>query len=436
MTLKEMKNKLGALQTRIDELKLAREEREDKKFTDEEKKEFNSTLDSMESLIEDIKAEERSEKAAEFSGNVSQEEEPPSIQVRNVAAESPYSFGEFLQDVAAEGRTGRFSKRLDAHIKETRATGMSEEIPSEGGFLVGADYSNELVRKAHETGILVNRVRKLSMSSGSNTLKVPFVDESSRANGSRMGGVRAYWKGEAAQFTASNPTYGEMTLELNKLTGLSYVTEELLQDTSALEGFLTQAFAEEFGFKLDDGIVNGDGAGKPVGIYNGPALVSVSKETGQEAATFILDNAIKMYARLWARSRGNAVWLMNQDVIPQLFTMSMEVGTGGAPAFIPAGGISNRPYDSLLGIPILYIEQCQTLGTKGDVYLTDLSQYLFVDKGGIQSASSIHIKFDYAETAFRWIYRADGQPTWQSALTPFKGTSNTVSPYIALNTRS
>jgi HK97 family phage major capsid protein len=65
----------------------------------------------------------------------------------------------------------------------------------------------------------------------------------------------------------------------------------------------------------------------------------------------------------------------------------------------------------------------------------DLSQYLFVDKGGIQSASSIHIKFDYAETAFRWIYRADGQPTWQSALTPFKG-SNTVSPYIALNTRS
>ena len=90
-----------------------------------------------------------------------------------------------------------------------------------------------------------------------------------------------------------------------------------------------------------------------------------------------------------------------------------------------------------MGRPIVPLEQCQALGTKGDIYFCDWSQMLFADKGGLQAASSIHVKFVNDETTFRFVYRCDAQPAWNNELTPFKGGSTaTTSPFLALATRS
>ena len=89
----------------------------------------------------------------------------------------------------------------------------------------------------------------------------------------------------------------------------------------------------------------------------------------------------------------------------------------------------------MLGYPVIFIEQAQTLGTVGDLCLVDLSQYICADYGNVEEASSIHLKFDYGQTTFRFIYYFDGQPRWKSALTPFKG-SDTLSPFVALATRA
>ena len=143
-----------------------------------------------------------------------------------------------------------------------------------------------------------------------------------------------------------------------------------------------------------------------------------------------------MWARMWARSRPNAVWFINQNIEPQLFTMSLAVGTGGIPIYMPANGLSGSPYGQLMGRPVIAIEQCQTLGTVGDIILADMSQYILADKGGMQTASSIHIAFTTDESVFRFVYRVDGQPIWNSALTPYKGTvANSLSPFVALATR-
>jgi len=90
----------------------------------------------------------------------------------------------------------------------------------------------------------------------------------------------------------------------------------------------------------------------------------------------------------------------------------------------------------LLGRPIIPIEQCAALGTVGDIILADMSQYVRCVKGGIQSASSIHVQFTTDETTFRWVYRTDGQPIWNSPLTPYKDTTKTQSPFIVLAVRS
>jgi hypothetical protein len=65
--------------------------------------------------------------------------------------------------------------------------------------------------------------------------------------------------------------------------------------------------------------------------------------------------------------------------------------------------------------------------------LIDWSQYIAIMKGSIQSAMSIHLKFDYDETVFRWIFRMDGQGAWAQPLTPYKtNLSKTYSYAVGL----
>ena len=69
----------------------------------------------------------------------------------------------------------------------------------------------------------------------------------------------------------------------------------------------------------------------------------------------------------------------------------------------------------------------------------DFSQYLVGQKagigGGVKTAYSIHLKFDYDQNVYRIVLRIDGQPWWPSALTPHRGT-NTVSPVVELAVRA
>jgi HK97 family phage major capsid protein len=210
-------------------------------------------------------------------------------------------------------------------------------------------------------------------------------------------------------------------------------TDELLQDVTGLESEVGDDFNAELTFVCEDSVVNGSGAGSPLGLMNAPAKIAVAKETGQAAATIVYNNILKMWSRMWAGSRANAVWLYNQDCESQLFQLAQPVGT----AVLEARFINFGPDGSLraFGRPMIPVEYCATLGTEGDLILTDLGEYRWIDKGGVQTASSIHVYFSTDEMAFRFIYRANGAPFWESAVTPFKGSA-TLSPIITLATRS
>lgn len=342
------------------------------------------------------------------------------------------NFGEQLRAVIEAAKPGG---SIDNRLSIKAATGLNENVGSDGGFLVDDDFSTEILKRAYDTGVLASRCNRVPLSTNATGLRINAIDESSRANGSRWGGIQAYWEGEADALSGSKPKFRQMELNLHKLTGLCYATDELLLDSTALEAVISQGFAEEFGFKMDDAIINGTGAGMPLGIISSKSLVTVPKVTSQTAGTVNIQNIVGMWSRCWGKSRQNAVWFINQDIEPQLYTMALSVGTGGIPVYMPAGGISGSPYSTLYGRPVIPLEQCQTLGTTGDIVLADLSQYLIIDKGGISAASSIHVRFLYDENCFRFIYRVDGQPVWGTSLIPAKG-SNSLSPFVALQTRS
>jgi HK97 family phage major capsid protein len=314
-------------------------------------------------------------------------------------------------------------------------TGAGEIDPSAGGFLVQTDFSTAVFMRSYELGILLGMAEKLSLSTNANSIKIPAVDETSRATGSRWGGVQSYWVGEGSNpATNTKPRFRLIELDLKKLLSLMYVTDELLADQSVLTSIAGKAFSEELMFMTEDAMFEGDGAGKPLGVMNSPCLVTVPEEVGQATKTIVYENILKMWQRCWARSRSNAVWTINQDNEAQLYSMSQVIGTAGVPVYLPANGISGSPYGTLFGRPVITLEYNNTVGTTGDILLGDWSQYVLADKGGMQAASSMHVAFLTDEMVFRFIYRVDGEPIWNAPLQPFKG-SNTLSPFVALASR-
>lgn len=350
-------------------------------------------------------------------------------------------FGEFACAVyraCVPGTQQQFDSRLKPLMA---ATGGSQGVPSDGGFLVPPTFGDFIWDGLRDIeNNLLGMTDQYTVTGESITF--PANAETSRTNGLLYGGVQANWLNEADQITQTKPKFRRIKIEPQELAVLIYETDKLIRNSPiALEQFLSRAASECINFNVGDAIINGDGSGKPLGILNSTSLVTVAKESGQAADTVLFNNIVKMYARMHAVRRMNAVWLINQDIEPQLWNLTQEGTSTSTPVFLPAGsgmfgGASGAPLATLLGRPIIPTEHCQTLGDVGDIILVDLSAYATGTRGtGVRASSSIHLRFDYAETAFRFMFEVDGKPWLLSALTP-ANSANTLSTHVALAARA
>lgn len=420
-------------------------------MTDEERTALDTDLKALDDLDADIKRAEAIEaRAASNQTRADQQVTRPgaAATTHDNREDEPFKhLAEQLRSIRmiSESRGAQYDPRLrkfDLSSMEVRAAaGMNEGVGSEGGFLVGTDMGAMIEKTAFETGALASRVQRIPISSNANSIKMPYIDETSRANGSRWGGVRTYWLAEAGTITASKPAVGQFEMGLNKLGALVYLTDEVMMDASATSTIVNNAVGEELAFAVDDAIFRGTGAGMPRGILNEPSLVSVAKEGSQVNDTIVYENVSKMRVRMTPRMYAGAFWFVNSECMPQLEQMSIKIknvagseNVGGMPVFIPPGGATATPYGQILGRPIVPVEQCEALGDKGDIMLLNLSYYYMTTKGGVQTASSIHVNFLTDEQAFRFIMRVDGRSPLKAAITPFKGSAS-LSPFVTLDAR-
>ena len=353
------------------------------------------------------------------------------------------NIGEQLIDVAAAVNPDLgASRRSEAiarlgQVRADAASGANELVPSEGGFLVETDKGSMLDKGTVATGLLSQRCFQVPCSAGSNSLELNLVDETSRATGSRFGGIQVYMKAEADTVTASKPKFRESIWKLKDCMGIFYATGDLLKDAAQMSAVVNRWFPMEFGFKIDDEIVNGPGAGHVSGIIPAACTVTQAVETGQNRSTavnkILYENIVRMYARLLSSSDANAVWFINRALLPHIMLMTIVGGTASTPVFLPPNGAAGQPYMTLLNKPIIPIEQCQAPATPGDIILADLNEYLLLTKGGIDAQASIHVRFVYDEMTFRWVYRFDGAPIRNKVLTPYKGGATaTQGPFVIL----
>jgi HK97 family phage major capsid protein len=337
------------------------------------------------------------------------------------------SKGEFFQKVFEAGN----GFGIDSRLMHTRNLG--ENFGDTGGFLVPEEFRPDLMQIPLEQSVI--RPRAFTMPMGSNVLRIPSIKETSHAS-NLFGGVSASWgsEGEDISSSSNQPAFGQVVLDAKKLTGYTVISNELVQDSAiAIETLLTRLFGQAISYFEDVAFIAGSGAGQPQGILNSECLISVAKETGQAAATLVKENLDKMYSRMLPSSLGNSVWLAHNDTFPQLASLSQAVGTGGGPVWV--SNMVGGPPNSIYGRPIIFTEKCKTLGTVGDLMLVDLSYYLIGDRQALTTSASPHVRFTTQETVFLFSERLDGRMWLDSALTPRNG-SNTVSPAVALATRS
>ena len=345
----------------------------------------------------------------------------------NALSHSTGPFPDITSQLIAVKIAGTPGGQIDSRLYDIRAaTGLGETVPSEGGFLLQQDFSSALLTSVFETGLLAKRCMRFTISNESNSIKISGYDETSRVDASRFGGVKSYWLHEAAEKIKSKPKFRQIELNLHKLIGLCYASDEIIADVRILEQVIKTAFVSEFGFRIDDGIIRGTGAGEMLGILNAASLVTVAAEGAQAADTIMTENILKMYSNIIGSKR-NYVWLINQNIEPMLYSLHLDVGTGGIPVFMPANALAGQPFDTMFGIPILAIEQCSSIGDVGDIILANFPDgYVVAEKGGIKTDVSIHILFEYDESAFRFVLRICGCPALAKAITPFKGAAGEV----------
>jgi len=169
--------------------------------------------------------------------------------------------------------------QTDDRLKAQKAVlGASEGVPSDGGYLIQPNFADIVFSLEHATSEIIQRVRRFPVGPNNNGLTINAVDETSRATGSRWGGIHTYWAAEGDTATASKPKFRQIKLELTKLLAFMYATDELLQDVSQLEAIANSAVREDLTWMAENAFVRGNGAGQPRGILNETALVTVNKK--------------------------------------------------------------------------------------------------------------------------------------------------------------
>lgn len=342
---------------------------------------------------------------------------------------------EFLTAVMDAGRRGGITddKRL-RYLSGDRwmAAGADEQSTvsdAYGGFLLPVGFSPTIMAVNPEADPTAGLTTKIPMSAA----QVPINARVDKNHSSSVsGGFTVGRRAETQAATSSRQSYEQVVLNAHSLMGIAYASEELLaRSPQSFAAIIEAGFRDEFPAKMLSEKLSGIGVGCYEGAISAPATVSVSKETGQAAATILFENLAKMRSRCWGYS--SAIWLYNHDCLPTLMNIVQAVGTGGVPAWQPSGR-DDRP-DMLFGRPAYPTEFLPAVGTVGDILLGNWSQYLEGTLTPLQSAESMHVRFENHERVFKFWTENDGRCWWRSALTP-KVSTTTLSPFVTLATRS
>ncbi len=340
------------------------------------------------------------------------------------------TFGHFL--LAVRRGDGRVLEEMGSRWADWENLGqkaaLTTQTGTQGGYTVPTEFLPNLLMLSAETGVVESRATRVPMASQS--IEIPALDVTTppqAGDTAYFGGVTATWSVEAQQLTEKEPTFKQIRLTAHELSGYTLASNALLNDNAVgLEALLLQIFGNALGWYKDYAFLRGDGAGKPLGILNATALVSVTR-SGASAVT-LADVGGMLGRMLPGWNARSSVWAIHPTVLVKLLTMAATAA--GSPNIFLSNA-QDAPRMQLFGIPIVVSEKLPALNTLGDILLLNLQHYLVGDRQMIEIAFSEHYKFINNQGAWRFVCRVDGQP-WMRDKVTLADATTTLSPFVGL----
>ncbi len=262
-----------------------------------------------------------------------------------------------------EQKTGRASdeyKRamltaLRSNFKQVSNV-LQEGVDADGGYLVPEEYDSRLIDVLEEENI----VRKLATritTSGDHKINIAATKPA------------AAWIEEGGALSFGEATFSQILLDAHKLHVAIKVTEELLYDNAfGLENYIITQFGKALANAEEDAFLNGDGTGKPLGIF--------AKTGGgtylDEVTAIKTDDIINLVYALKRPYRKAAAFILNDKTIAALRKLKDNNG-----AYIWQPSFQANEPDRLLGYPLY----TSAFAPENAVAFGDFKYYNIGDRG-------------------------------------------------------
>lgn len=223
---------------------------------------------------------------------------------------SPITGKPYKDEPAGEEKKGRASDEyrkamLNAMRSNFRQVSnvLQEGVDSDGGYLVPVEYDKRLIDVLNEENIMRTLGTKIT-TSGEHKINIAATKPA------------AAWIEEGGALSFGDATFDQIYLDAFKLHVAIKVTEELLYDSAFnLENYIITEFGKALANAEEDAFLNGDGKGKPLGIF---AKTGGGQSAGTLTAALKSDDLIDLIYSLKRPYRKNASFILNDATLAQV----------------------------------------------------------------------------------------------------------------------
>lgn len=383
--------------------KFAVAEGEGRDFTAEEQQEYDKMEAEFRSLTKRL---ETSEALWETEKEVRAKlDEPISLDVKGgdkvpmtLAEYRSKQHGERTQDTdefrAAWFHSMSTAKLDDLDLAERRV--LSKASAGAGLNLVPTSFRDEIINILRFTGPFNQLAEEIVTDSGE-TLQVPSVSAH---------GV-ATWTAENAGYTASDETFGQISLGAFKAGRTVIVSEELLTDAAFnLEAYLAQELGASIGVLEETAFAVGDGSGKPLGIATAANGITVSQAVAGNSTSFTYSALVNFMFALPYQYRRNAVWVFSDSAVKNFYTM-----VDGQSRPLWAVNVAQGQADTFMGFPIYSSPDLAAVGVsaKSGVFGDIRQAYAIRRVNGFALQRQNELYSNNGQVGFRGTERVDGR---------------------------
>lgn len=368
--MKELIERRGAVKRRMAEL-IGAVKDEKRAFSTEEQAEFEKLESELSSLNATIDAEKRAQAAGLSADDDEGGESGAEGDVETRAA----------KDIVSD-----FIRGNELRANEMTTTSTGNIVPTE--------FSQDII---HDTVALSGVLNMVSIVNSKGKYKQIVADTANK--------ISAGWTDEIAEITASDAKFKTIEIGHHKLTALSKLSIELInQNEFDIASEVMYQTERDFAIKAETAIIKGDGSDKPFGLTTGGTAYTLAANSAITA-----DEIVKIYHALKAPFQQEAVWIMSNDT---LCAIRLLTDGSGRYIFHQNENLTSGYAGFILGKPVLVSDAMDNIGSeKKPILFGDLGRAYKVNLNPDVSMQVLNEKYaDFGMKGILSIMWIDGRP--------------------------